>query len=67
MKTVSSLSSNFVNHLWKTVKQVVELLEVYPDRSELFQEFPELEDEDIRQAIITDEDRQNDATRPISG
>jgi uncharacterized protein (DUF433 family) len=53
MKAVSSLSSNFVNHSWKTVKQAIELWAVYPDRSELFQEFPELEEEDIRQALIT--------------
>jgi uncharacterized protein (DUF433 family) len=55
MKAVSSLSSNFVNHSWKTVKQVIELLAVYSDRSKLFQEFPELEEEDIRQALITNE------------
>jgi uncharacterized protein (DUF433 family) len=38
-----------------TVKRVVELWAVYPDRSELFREFPELEEEDIRQALITNE------------
>jgi len=31
---------------------VIELLATYPDREELHQEFPELEDEDIRQALI---------------
>jgi uncharacterized protein (DUF433 family) len=31
---------------------VIELLATYPDRAELHQEFPELEDEDIRQALI---------------
>jgi uncharacterized protein (DUF433 family) len=31
---------------------VLEILAVYPDRSELRQEFPELEDEDIRQALL---------------
>jgi uncharacterized protein (DUF433 family) len=30
----------------------MELLVTYPDREELHQEFPELEDEDIRQALI---------------
>jgi uncharacterized protein (DUF433 family) len=34
------------------VKRVVELWAVYPDRSELFREFPELEEEDIRQALV---------------
>jgi uncharacterized protein (DUF433 family) len=31
---------------------VIELLATYPDREELRQEFPELEEEDIRQALI---------------
>lgn len=34
-----------------TVRRVVELAALYPDRNELRQEFPELEDEDIRQAL----------------
>ena len=35
-----------------TVRHVIELLATYPDRQELKREFPELEDEDIRQALI---------------
>lgn len=35
-----------------TVRRVIELLATYPNREELRQEFPELEDEDIRQALI---------------
>ena len=35
-----------------TVRRVIELLATYPDRQELKREFPELEDEDIRQALI---------------
>jgi uncharacterized protein (DUF433 family) len=35
-----------------TVRRVVDLLATYPDREELFQEFPELEEEDIQQALI---------------
>jgi uncharacterized protein (DUF433 family) len=35
-----------------TVSRVIELLQTYPDRSELYQEFPELTEEDINQAII---------------
>ncbi|MBE9203280.1 DUF433 domain-containing protein [Synechocystis salina LEGE 06099] len=34
-----------------TVKRVIDLLATYPDRHELYQEFPELEEEDIRQAL----------------
>jgi len=33
------------------VKRVLELLALYPDRTELFREYPELEDEDIQQAL----------------
>ncbi|MBI2825655.1 MAG: DUF433 domain-containing protein [Planctomycetia bacterium] len=34
-----------------TVRRVLEALATYPDRSELRGEYPELEDEDIRQAL----------------
>jgi len=34
-----------------TVRRVLELLATYPDRQELKREFPELEEEDIRQAL----------------
>jgi len=34
-----------------TVRRVLEALAVYPDREELRREYPELEDEDIRQAL----------------
>lgn len=34
-----------------TVKRVIEALSRYPDREELRREYPELEDEDIRQAL----------------
>ena len=34
-----------------TVRRVLELLALYPDRAELSSEFPELEEEDIRQAL----------------
>ncbi len=34
-----------------TVRRVVELVAIYSDRDELFREFPELENEDIRQAL----------------
>jgi len=34
-----------------TVRRVLESLATYPDRQEFFAEYPELEDEDIRQAL----------------
>jgi uncharacterized protein (DUF433 family) len=34
-----------------TVRRVVESVALYPDRAELRREFPELEEEDIRQAL----------------
>ncbi len=40
-----------VRDLRLTVKRVLEALAVYPDREELRREYPELEDEDIRQAL----------------
>ena len=34
-----------------TVRRVLEVLALYPDRAELAREFPDLEDDDIRQAL----------------
>ncbi len=34
-----------------TVRRVLEAIATYPDRRELLAEYPELEDEDIRQAL----------------
>lgn len=34
-----------------TVKRVLEALATYPDRSELLREYPELEAEDVQQAL----------------
>jgi uncharacterized protein (DUF433 family) len=34
-----------------TVRRVVDAVALYPDRAELRQEYPELEDDDIRQAL----------------
>lgn len=41
-----------IRNLRLTVRRVIELLATYPDREELHREFPELEDEDIQQALI---------------
>lgn len=40
-----------IRHMRLTVKRVLEALALYPDREQLRQEYPELEDEDIRQAL----------------
>ncbi|HRX03304.1 MAG: DUF433 domain-containing protein [Anaerolineae bacterium] len=34
-----------------TVRRVIELVALYPDRLELHREYPELDEEDIRQAL----------------
>jgi uncharacterized protein (DUF433 family) len=41
-----------IRNLRLTVRRTLELLATYPHREELFQEFPELEEEDIKQALI---------------
>ena len=40
-----------VRNLRLTVRRVVELVALYPNREELCREFPELEEDDIRQAL----------------
>jgi uncharacterized protein (DUF433 family) len=34
-----------------TVRRVLEIVATYPDRAELFREFPDLEDEDMTQVL----------------
>jgi uncharacterized protein (DUF433 family) len=41
-----------IRNMRLTVRRVVELAAIYPDRNELREEYPELEDEDIRQALL---------------
>jgi uncharacterized protein (DUF433 family) len=41
-----------IRNLRLTVRRVIELLATYPNRDELYQEFPEIEDADIQQALI---------------
>ncbi len=41
-----------VRNMRLTVRRVVELAAFYPSREELRQEYPELDDEDIRQALL---------------
>jgi uncharacterized protein (DUF433 family) len=40
-----------IRNIRLTVKRVLELLVLYPDRAELFTEYPELEEEDIKQVL----------------
>jgi uncharacterized protein (DUF433 family) len=40
-----------IRNLRLTVRRVLEALATYPDRAELKREYPELEEEDIRQAL----------------
>ena len=40
-----------IRDLRLTVRRVLELLALYSDRDELYREYPELESEDIRQAL----------------
>jgi uncharacterized protein (DUF433 family) len=41
-----------IRNMRLTVRRVVELAAIYPNRDELREEYPELEDEDIRQALL---------------
>jgi uncharacterized protein (DUF433 family) len=34
-----------------TVRRVLEAMALYPDRTELFQEYPELQEEDLKQVL----------------
>ncbi len=40
-----------IRNMRLTVRRVLEALATHPDRAELKREYPELEDEDIRQAL----------------
>jgi uncharacterized protein (DUF433 family) len=35
-----------------TVRRVLDILATYPDRRELFQDYPDLEEEDLQQALM---------------
>ncbi|MFH0980981.1 MAG: DUF433 domain-containing protein [Planctomycetota bacterium] len=41
-----------IRNLRLTVRRVVEAVATYPDRAELAREYPELEEEDVRQALL---------------
>ena len=40
-----------IRDLRLSVKRVLEILAIYKDREELFNEYPELEEEDLKQAL----------------
>lgn len=40
-----------IRNLRITVKRVLEILALYDDRTELFSEYPELEEQDLKQAL----------------
>ena len=50
-----------------TVKRVLEALSTYPDRAELKREYPELEEEDIRQALAYAAAHLDDAVIDLAG
>ncbi|MEO5712306.1 MAG: DUF433 domain-containing protein [Luteolibacter sp.] len=50
-----------------TVRRVLEIAALYPDSAERRQEFPELEDEDVRQALHYAALHLPDQIIPISG
>jgi uncharacterized protein (DUF433 family) len=59
MKSLNRITSNparmngqpCIRDLRLTVKRVLEALATYPDRDALRREYPELDDEDVRQAL----------------
>lgn len=49
-----------------TVRRIVELVALYPDRAELKREFPELDDEGIRQALAFAAANLDDRSFPLA-
>jgi uncharacterized protein (DUF433 family) len=54
-----------IRNLRLTVRRVVEAVATYPNREELRREYPELEDEDIRQALEYAAANLDDRTIPL--
>jgi uncharacterized protein (DUF433 family) len=55
-----------IRDLRLTVRRVVEAVALYPDRASLHREYPELEDEDIRQALDYAAANLDDRTLPLT-
>ena len=55
-----------IRDLRLTVRRVLEAMAAYPDREELRREYPELEDEDLKQALEYAAGMLADKTLPFS-
>ena len=55
-----------IRDLRLTVRRVLETIAMYPGREELRREYPELEDEDIRQALEYAAAMLDDKTLPLA-
>lgn len=55
-----------IRNLRLTVRRVVEAVAIYPDREELRREYPELDDDDIRQALEFAAANLDDRTIPLT-
>jgi len=55
-----------IRNLRLTVRRVLEAIAIYSDREELSREYPELEDEDVRQALEYAAAYLDDKTIPLS-
>ena len=54
-----------IRNLRLTVRRVIEAVATYPDRDELRREYPELDDEDIRQSLAYAAANLDDRTIPL--
>jgi len=55
-----------IRDLRLTVRRVLEAVATYPDRNELRREYPELEDDDVRQALEYAAAALDDKTIPLT-
>jgi len=55
-----------IRNLRLTVRRVVEAVAIYADREELRREYPELQDEDIRQALAYAAAMLDDKSLPLA-
>lgn len=56
-----------VRDLRLTVRRVVEAVAIYPNREELRREYPELDEEDIRQALLYSAQSLDDRVLELAG
>jgi len=55
-----------IRDLRMTVRRVLDALALYPDRAEFFRQYPELEEEDVRQALAYAAASLEDKSMPLS-